>query len=129
MTLDEAIAIEPVPGRIYLDVEAMCASVGGEKSEALNRLALDLAQRYSEGTITYEVADDVINNIFGYCIRIIGSLPARTTPEPMFSVFLAFDAGEFYPDEIRDRTPEERFTRPQITAILAKWGKMVSVAS
>jgi hypothetical protein len=124
MTLDDAIAIAPIPSRVYLDVEAMCASVGGEKSEALNSLALDLARRYLDGMVSYPVADAIMNNIFSYCTGIIESLPGRTMPEPMFSVFLAFDAGEFYPDEIRDPTPEKRFTRPLIEAILAKEGKV-----
>jgi hypothetical protein len=112
MTLDDAVALEPVAGRIYLDVEAMCASVGGAKSDALNRLALDLARRYIEGTVSFRVADAVINNIAMHSMRIAATLPGRTTPEPMFSVFLAFDAGELH--------PEERFTRPLLTAILAK---------
>ena len=120
MTLDEAIATEPIPNRFYLDVDAMCASVGGEKAEALNSLALDRARRYSAGTVAYTVADAIINNIFAYCSSIIAILLGRTMPEPMFSVFLAFDAGEFSPDKILDPTPEERFTRPQIAAILAK---------
>lgn len=120
-TLDEAIAAEPVPGHIYLDVEAMCASIGGQSPEGLNKLALDLARRYLEGTVPYAVADAIANNIFGYCTKIIESLPGRTIPEPTFSIFLAFNAGEFHLDGIRDPTPDERFTRPQIAAILAKW--------
>ena len=122
MTLDEAIDTEPIPNRVYLNVEAMCASVGGERAEALNKLALDLARRYSKGTVAYPVADAIINNMFACCSSIIATLPGRTMPEPMFSVFLAFDAGEFSSDGIRDPTPEERFTRPQIAAILAKDG-------
>jgi hypothetical protein len=121
MTLDDAVALEPVPNRVYLDIQAMCESVGGPIADALNRLALDLAQRYFDGRVTYSVADAVINNMHAYCTRNIASLPGRTTPEPFFTVFLAFDAGEFYPDEIRDPSPEERFTRPQIAAILSKY--------
>ena len=121
MTLDDAVMLDPVPNRVYLDVHAMCASVGGSIADALNTLALDLALRYFDGKVTYPVADAVINNMHAYCTRNIASMPNRTTPEPFFSVFLAFDAGEFYPaDGIKNPSPEERFTRPQIAAILSK---------
>jgi hypothetical protein len=120
MTLDDAFALDPIPSRVYLDVQAMCASVGGLIADALNTLARDLARRYFDGRVTYTVADAVINNMHAYCTRNIASMPERTTPEPFFSAFLAFDAGEFYPDDIRDPSPEERFTRPQIAAILSK---------
>lgn len=80
MTLDDALEMDPVPG-IYLDVDAMCVSVGGPIDEALNTLSLDLARRYFDGKVTYTVADAVINNIWWYCTKwIFTSSPARSVP-------------------------------------------------
>jgi hypothetical protein len=58
--------------------------------------------------------------LFGYACQNVACLPGTTLPAYMESVFLAFDAGEVYPNGIRDLSAEERFTRPMVAAILAK---------
>ena len=44
------------------------------------------------------------------------------TPELFWSVFLAFDAGEFYASGDRSIDPIETFTRPEIARIVRERG-------
>ena len=64
-----------------------------EKSQAPNRLALDVAGDIQKKESHMNYDNFMINNMFAHCAR----LPRRTTPEPMFSL-LAFDAGKFSPE-------------------------------
>ncbi len=87
MNLDEAVALCSDRNFSYEDVESLCAAVGGSRRAALNTLSLDLAKRYAAGVVSFEVADSLMNDIFMYGGRC-GELP-----EPMMSIYLAFDAG------------------------------------
>jgi hypothetical protein len=95
------------------DVEAYCAHSGLALSAALDAASRSVARQYAAGALGFRAGDAVMNTLFAYAST------KGTIPDFMFSVFQAFDAGESYPDKIRDPTPEERFTRPQIAAILA----------
>jgi hypothetical protein len=66
--------------------------------------------------VGFEAGDNLANVLFGYAAQHVA------IPDLLFSVFLAFDAGEFYPDDIHSPSPEERFTRPQIRVILEAYG-------
>jgi hypothetical protein len=54
--------------------------------------------------VSYDAGDNLANVLFAYAVQNVA------IPDVLFSVFRAFDAGEFYPDEIRYPSPEERFT-------------------
>jgi hypothetical protein len=80
----------------------------------LDCCALELAQTYATGKVSFDAADNLANILFAFAAQ------RDSIPDLMMSIFLAFDAGEFYPDDIRSPSPEERFTRPQINEILRK---------
>lgn len=82
----------------------------------LDRCALELAEAYAAGAVSFEAGDNLANLLFAV------AADQGSIPDLMFSVYLAFDAGEFFPDELRSPSPEERFTRPQITEILRRNG-------
>ena len=114
MTLDALIDATSVQTSAWArDIDSYCAGSGLTLAGALDSIARAVARRYAAGTLRFTAADSVMNYVFAY-----GSTKAEI-PAFMFSVFQAFDAGEFYPDAIRDPSPEERFTRPRITFILA----------
>lgn len=95
------------------DIALYCEVSGLPTAKRLETCALELARGYASGSVSYDAGDNLANVLFGFAAQHV------VIPDLLFAVFQAFDAGEFYPDEIRAPSPEERFTRPQIKAILA----------
>lgn len=60
--------------------------------------------------------DAVVN---GMVAVIVTAPDLEEMPEPFWSVFLAFDSGEFYREGKRDEDPVEIYTRPTIAKIIA----------
>ncbi|WP_070249369.1 hypothetical protein [Duganella phyllosphaerae] len=99
------------------DIALYCAASKLPMGERLDGCALELARQYAAGRVDFEAGDNLVNVLFGFASQHV------EIPDLLFAVFLAFDAGEFYPDEIRSPSPEERFTRPQINAALAEYDR------
>ena len=117
MTFDDAVARASKGTLKPADFSALCDATGGDRTGALDVIALELAQRYLAGTIDYPVADNIANYLFAYAATI------RELPNFMVSIFQAFDAGEFVPPKDPAGTnPELKYTRPQIVAALARRG-------
>jgi hypothetical protein len=114
VTLDELIeAISVRTSKSRQSIEVYHVASGLALGDALDAIARAVARRYAAGSLGFAVADTIMNDVFAYASM------KTIVPPFMFSVFRAFDAGEFYPDAIRAPSPEERFTRPLIAEILA----------
>ena len=61
MTLDEAIAQVPHRQLGFEGVEALCEHLGGPRDSALNALAIEIAERYLRGQLSFADADDIAN--------------------------------------------------------------------
>ncbi len=114
MTYDDLIERAKTGPVTVAQIDAFCAHASQSIGESLNACALKLARDYSARAVDFDTADVLANALFAFAASSGASIP-----DLMFSIFLAFDAGEFYPDEIRDASPEDRFTRPEIERILA----------
>jgi hypothetical protein len=95
------------------DAESFCAAQGIELNDLYNRMALIVAERFNNDTLSYADGDGVMNAIF--CMMIEGATPMESI-EPAWSIYLAFDEGEYYHGGSTD--PVESFTRPQLRNIL-----------
>jgi hypothetical protein len=91
------------------EVESYCVAEGIEVSDLCNRIALTVAKRFHAGTLCYEDGDGVMNAFFDLIVE-------NETAEPAWSIYLAFDEGEY--DHAGSTDPVESFTRPQIRKIL-----------
>ena len=80
--------------------------------EFYNALALRIAKLFLEHSISFAKADTAINHL-----NTIWLDDAIKTdfPEPAYSVYLAFDAGEYSAD---DDDPIEKYTRPELRRLL-----------
>ena len=108
-TLEQLIQ-QATTGKIELsEVESFCVAEGIEVSDLCNRIALIVAERFQAGTLSYEDGDGVMNALFWLIVE-------NQTVEPAWSVYLAFDEGEY--DHAGSTDPVESFTRPQIRKIL-----------
>lgn len=91
------------------EVESYCVANNIEVPDLCNRIALTIAQRFHAGTFSYKDGDGVMNALFSLIVEY-------ETVEPAWSIYLAFDEGEYNHDGSSD--PVESFTRPQIRNIL-----------
>ena len=91
------------------EIESYCLAEGIEVSDLCNRIALTVAERFQAGTLSYEDGDGVMNALFTVIVD-------NETVEPAWSIYLAFDEGEY--DHRGSSDPVESFTRPQIRNIL-----------
>ena len=104
------------------DIDRWIKSMGCSVSEVYETIAAELAKGYSQGRYSFELCDDIANELF----RAWGQMALRDPtkgnfPELFYEVFLAFDAGEFHhlPDKSDD--PVKDYTDPLIAKILVRF--------
>ncbi|WP_233081907.1 hypothetical protein [Rheinheimera soli] len=88
--------------------------------EFCNDVMVTTATQYYEKKIDYPFADAVANNVYGFMVsdHYLG-LTGNSLSEPAYSVYLAFDSGEyFHQNDDRSIEPELKYTRPEIERIL-----------
>ncbi|MBM3981947.1 MAG: hypothetical protein FJ304_17070 [Planctomycetes bacterium] len=95
---------------------AACTSEGISVEVFCDRISHAVALRYANGLYTFDYCDGVVNALYSYML-----FHHKMVPPPFsMSVFLAFDEGEYHhTGDSRDVSPEERYTRPRITELLA----------
>ncbi|MET3135595.1 hypothetical protein AAKU55_005907 [Oxalobacteraceae bacterium GrIS 1.11] len=81
------------------------ASHGGSRSEFSDSLAKEIAFRYFQGRLGFDVADCVINALAGWAP--MEEFSART-----WAIYRAFDEGEYLHSGQEVGTNEELYTRP-----------------
>jgi hypothetical protein len=115
MTIDDAISILATESFLSPSgVDALCNHFECPRPVALDTLARDVAQRYMDGHVSFEIADAFMNSMFAHAVR------GSEIPRFMYSVYEAFDAGEYHHQQDPLGTDsEEKYTRPQLARILS----------
>lgn len=100
---------------------ARCTGLSGKVlPERFDAVALALARGYSDASLPFAFCDAVVNIMVGKVYSDAAS--QRDTWPPLFwEVFLAFDAGEFFREGEEHIEPAEKYTRPLIEAIVARF--------
>ncbi len=86
--------------------------------EFYNKISLKIATKYLEGSLSYDIGDAIMNDLFGITIKF----DVENTASPFFEVYLAFDAGEFHRRADRSDNPEADYTRPMLEELIARLG-------
>jgi hypothetical protein len=88
-----------------------------DNSEFFNEIALEIAEKYQAGELSYTVCDGLVNDLWR---AMLDGLPksGASVPEPFYSIYLAFDAGEYFHTKDRSDDPVADHTDPQIADIL-----------
>ena len=86
------------------------------RSDLYDALALRLALGFHNNSFDFGFCDQVVNDL-----HAVISVQNEDRSELFWNVFLAFDAGEFYPNGDRSIDPVKVFTRPQIAQIVRKY--------
>lgn len=100
------------PGAFY----AFCTSQNVTFDDLCNTIALTVAKRFNDSVMTYDDADGVANALSGLMLAHVTSEADAHLPEPAWTIYLAFDAGEY--DRGDGIDPIGRFTRPLIRQAL-----------
>ena len=111
--IDALIQLLLQPGSIQ-SVRDAASATGRDTRELQNEIAVRLARSFLAGELTFEVADAAANALYSW---MLDDCVERGFPEPAFSIFTAFDDGEFTRDPAAG-DPVERFTRPELRRIL-----------
>ncbi|HEY7767681.1 hypothetical protein [Longimicrobium sp.] len=86
--------------------------------ELYNGLALEVARRFLDGRMHFDDADELANTLSAMMISDAADHgDGFVLPQPAWSIYEAFDAGEWNRGEPDD--PVERYTRPLLEALLA----------
>jgi hypothetical protein len=104
----------------HAEIMAYCASTEIELQEFCNQFSLVIATGFYNGMFSYEFCDDAMNYLWGFMTDEPIFSSDKGIPEPAFSIYQAFDAGEYNHDgDATETDPVEKYTRPLIIDILS----------
>lgn len=84
-----------------------------------NQIANNLAKNYLLGKLDFYFCDQVMNRIDTFIIDALSEEIIDTFPEPAYSIYIAFDQGEYYhKDDDRSIDPAEKYTKPMLSEII-----------
>lgn len=114
--LDYVLAvIENAPNT---ELSVMCEQLQIDSRDLLNQLAISVARLFLTGARDFHYCDEVMNIVIG---DIVDLSMHTDMPQPAFSIYQAFDAGEYWhSDDDRDVFPWEKWTRPELERILCE---------
>lgn len=98
------------------DLAATCEELGMAPQDLLNALSIAIAQCYLAGSLPYAFCDGVMNGIIG---AIIDVGMTNDMPQPAFSLYQAFDQGEWVRrNDPPDTDPSEKYVKPLVLQIV-----------
>lgn len=123
MNIEHAISLIRTDAKdANLAVLAYCESEHLSLNDFCNQLARAIAQAFLENRIDYDLGDEVMNYLMGFMTsEFFFSRNENTVPDPAWSIFLAFDRGEYRNEKFdaQEDVPSEKYTRPWLTQLLA----------
>jgi hypothetical protein len=99
-------------------LSVMCEHLQIDSRDLLNQLAISVARLFITGARDFHYCDEVMNIVISDIVDL--SLHAEM-PQPAFSIYQAFDAGEYWHSgDDRNVFPWEKWTRPELDRILCE---------
>lgn len=103
-------------GLTLSDLAPICERFGVEPHEVLNELAVAIAEGYLQGSLLYDFCDAVMNGIINAMVEVGMT---NDMPQPAFSLYQAFDQGEWFRSKDPAETdPSEKYTKPIVEEIM-----------
>ena len=97
--------------------DKVCADEGATPDEMYNRIATEVAVKFLAGEVEFLYADTVMIKVWSLMLMDAEEFgDGFTLAEPAFSIYEAFDAGEW--DHGESGNPVEKYTRPWLNEIL-----------
>ncbi len=103
------------------DIRRWSNELGVKPIAVYDTIALLLAEGFHRRELTFEFCDAVMNDVFSVAVAAIDEW--GEWKETFWSVYLAFDEGEYCHNQNHAEDPVETYTRPMIAEIVAKHGQ------
>lgn len=117
MTLEELISLAVRRSISDEEILACATAIRASKDEVFNRFATSVASRFLGTQLSFAEADWAMIRLAERMYGDLRSTPETYVfPEPAWSIYLAFDAGEFDLGDGVDRV--EKHTKPQLRDLL-----------
>ncbi|MBI6856124.1 hypothetical protein YA0002_25505 [Pseudomonas cichorii] len=100
------------------ELSIMCELLQIDSRDLLNQLAISVAKLFITGTRDFHYCDALMNIVISDIVDL--SMHAEM-PQPAFSIYQAFDAGEYWHSNDKQYVfPWEKWTRPELERILCE---------
>ena len=100
------------------DIDRWTAGLEEDEEALYDSIAAALASGYHERRYSFEFCDRVVNDLYGPFITKQQREPPPPWPKLFWSVYEAFDAGEFHRMPDMSANPIAEFTDPAIAEIV-----------
>ncbi|CAI8772436.1 Mitotic-spindle organizing protein 1 [Pseudomonas brassicacearum] len=116
-----AVMLEAIEEGLNINVHAICVRLQIDVCSLLNQVAIAVAEGFISNIQDFEFCDEIMNALF---VAIVDVSMHAPMPEPAFSIYRAFDTGEYtHSGDFTDVCPWEKYTRPEIERILHSTGR------
>lgn len=103
-------------GLTLSDLATTCEKFDVEPQDVLNELSVAVAEGYLQGSLLYDFCDGVMNGIINAVVEVGMT---NDMPQPAFSLYQAFDQGEWFrSDDPPETDPSEKYTKPIVEEIM-----------
>ncbi len=103
-------------GLALSDIAATCVKFDVAPQDVLNELSIAIAEGYLQGTSNYDFCDGVMNGIINAVVEVGMT---NDMPQPAFSLYQAFDQGEWIRKSDPPETdPNEKYVKPIVLEIM-----------
>ncbi|WP_434677085.1 hypothetical protein J3P77_13190 [Pseudomonas sp. R1-18] len=114
--LDELSVKAEADGLTLSDLIPLCERFGVAPHDVLNELSVAVAEGYLQGSLPYDFCDGVMNGIINAVIEVGIT---NDMPQPAFSLYQAFDQGEWFRSNDPPETgPSEKYTKEVVAEIM-----------
>lgn len=113
----QALSLKAEGGGLTLnDLSSIGDKFGAAPQDLLNELSVWVAENYLHGSLDFDFCDSVMNAIINAVVEVGMT---SELPQPAFSLYQAFDQGEWIRNSDSPETdPGEKYTRPIVLEIL-----------
>jgi len=101
------------------DIRRWSANLAIARGALYDKIALNLARGFYKRELPFWFCDRIVNDIHKVIMDV-----NEDRPKLFWSIFLAFDAGEYYHEGKRSEDPVATYTRPLIAKIVEGQQKM-----
>ncbi|QQV76565.1 hypothetical protein H5J25_14070 [Sphingomonas aliaeris] len=100
------------------DIHRWTAGARDDETQLYDDIGAELARGYHERRYSFDFCDRVVNDLYGTMIEKQFNDPQPSWPKLFWSVYEAFDAGEFHRKPDKSDDPVAEFTDPEIADIV-----------
>ena len=96
---------------VFISKKSICLT------DFYNEFSVYIAKQFIQSDLSFADADGIMNDLWAlWVVEAVDFGDGFSFAEPAYSIFEAFDSGEYYREDGED--PIEKYTKPELLAIL-----------